>query len=113
MKPFLIVKNISREGPGLFETVLNSHRVRHRVVDLDKGETFSSPAEYSALVVLGGPESANDTTEKIKNDLSRIQEALTLQIPAWRKNSGGLIVVEIQQAAEPFFTQDRPGSPLL
>jgi GMP synthase-like glutamine amidotransferase len=81
MKPLLIVKNVSREGPGLFETVLNSHRVRYRVVDLDKGETFPSPAEYSALVVLGGPDSANDTTEKIKNELSRIQEALTLQIP--------------------------------
>ena len=45
-----------------------------------KGRAFPSPKGYSVLVILGGPDSANDTTDKMKNELQRIKEALTLNV---------------------------------
>ena len=80
-KKVLIVKNISREGPGIIEALLKEQDIPYTIIDLDKGQAFPSPQDYSALVVLGGPDSANDTTEKMKLELQRIREALSLKIP--------------------------------
>ncbi|MEK6563535.1 MAG: type 1 glutamine amidotransferase [Candidatus Omnitrophota bacterium] len=80
-KIVLIVKNITREGPGIIENLLKERNINYTVIDLDKGETFPHPQDYSALVVMGGPDSANDHTPKMKSELQRIQEALSLNIP--------------------------------
>jgi len=81
MKKVLLVKNITREGPGLLENLLKEHHIESDVVDLDKGDQFPSPLEYDALFVFGGPDSANDETTKIKKERKIIQEALTANIP--------------------------------
>jgi len=80
-KRILIVKNISREGPGIIESLLQEQDINYTVIDLDKGEAFPPPQDYSALVVMGGPDSANDTSEKMRLELQRIKEALSLKIP--------------------------------
>ncbi|MHB8481358.1 MAG: type 1 glutamine amidotransferase [Nitrospiria bacterium] len=77
----MIVKNCSREEPGLLETLLKNHSLPYKIVDLERGGHFPSPIDYSALIVLGGPDSANDPGAKIKNALDRIQEALAFKIP--------------------------------
>lgn len=77
----LIVKNITREGPGILEELLNEHQIEYDLIDLDKGEQFPNPKNYRALVVLGGPDSANDSTEKIQTELAQIQEAIKAGIP--------------------------------
>jgi GMP synthase (glutamine-hydrolysing) len=77
----LIVKNITREGPGLLEEIARSRQVSYDIVDLDAGQEFPSPQEYKALVVLGGPDSANDDTSKMTIELTRIKEALDLRLP--------------------------------
>ena len=73
---FLIVKNITREGPGLLEELLDSYNFGYDIVDLDKGESFPDPSDYSAVIVMGGPDSANDTTPKMREELKRIKEAI-------------------------------------
>lgn len=80
-KRIFIVKNITREGPGIIENLLQERNINYTVVDLDKGEAFPHPQNYSALVVMGGPDSANDTTKKMRLELQRIKEALSLKIP--------------------------------
>ena len=80
-KRILIVKNISREGPGIIESLLQEQDINYTVIDLDQGEAFPPPQDYSALVVMGGPDSANDTSEKMRLELQRIKEALSLKIP--------------------------------
>lgn len=80
-KKILIVKNITREGPGIIEGLLKEQNINYTVIDLDKGEAFPHPQDYSALVVMGGPDSANDTSEKMRLELQRIKEALCLKIP--------------------------------
>lgn len=80
-KEILIVKNITREDSGLFEELLKEHGIKYRVVDLDNGESFPPVQNYGAVVVLGGPDSANDENVKMQNELSRIQEIITAKIP--------------------------------
>lgn len=81
MSELLIVQNISREGPGLLEQVLRDENVAFDLVDLDKGQEMPPLDGYKALVVLGGPDSANDDTVKMTAELSRIKEGLDTGLP--------------------------------
>src|SRR3989344_5511978 len=81
MNEVLIVKNISREGPGLIELLLKARKIHHRIIDLERGEKFSNPESYRAVVVLGGPDSANDSTEKMKLELTQIEEIIRTGTP--------------------------------
>ena len=76
----LIVKNMAREGPGLLEEILNHHNTGYDIVDLDE-ESFPDAREYSAVFVMGGPDSANDITPKMQEELQRIKEITNAGIP--------------------------------
>ena len=80
-KEILIVKNISREGGGLLEEELKVRNIRYLIVDLNQGEKFPPVENYGAVVVLGGPDSANDENKKMKNQLTRINQTLVAKIP--------------------------------
>ena len=77
----LLVKNIARESGGLVEDILNKKNIRFDVTDLNKGDIFPNPTDYSAIFVFGGPDSANDQTQKMQNELKRIKEAIKAKIP--------------------------------
>jgi GMP synthase (glutamine-hydrolysing) len=80
MKDILIIKNISREGPGILEDLLQTHNLTYDIVDLDAGDHL--PAfNHKAMVVLGGPDSANDQTPKITAELSYVRERLQEHVP--------------------------------
>ena len=81
MSELLIVQNISRERPGLLEQVLRDENVTFDVVDLDQGQELPTLDGYKALVVLGGPDSANDETAKMTGELTRIKEGLDTGLP--------------------------------
>lgn len=76
MNKLLIVKNIRREGPGLLANVLQDEEISFDVVDLDAGEAFPSTKDYDAVVVLGGPDSANDKTERMTEELAEVRRVL-------------------------------------
>lgn len=80
-KSFLIVRNISHEGPGLLESVLMEHGIEPHCIDLSKGDAFPDPENLSALVVLGGPSSANDETRVMREQLRQIGKAINREIP--------------------------------
>ncbi|NTV93715.1 MAG: C26 family cysteine hydrolase domain-containing family, partial [Chlorobiaceae bacterium] len=77
----LIINNITHEVPGLLETLLCEHGIAWHSEDLSADGTFPDPREYSALVVLGGPQSANDETPSMQLQLRRIEAALHEEIP--------------------------------
>jgi GMP synthase-like glutamine amidotransferase len=81
MKKILIVRNESSEGGGLLYEVLREMNISADEIDLAAGMPFPSPLDYGALIVLGGPDSANDSTEKMTAEIARIQEALKAEIP--------------------------------
>src|SRR3989338_626785 len=76
-KKVLVIKNISREGLGLFEEVLRKENIKF---DLGE-EEFPQPNGYSAVFVFGGPDSANDKTSKMHDELKRIKETIKAGIP--------------------------------
>ncbi|HEY8999616.1 MAG TPA: type 1 glutamine amidotransferase [Candidatus Saccharimonadales bacterium] len=76
MKKLLIVKNITREGPGLLANVLEAEHISYDVVDLGASAAFPSTADYDAVVVLGGPDSANDQTKKMVKELAEVRHVL-------------------------------------
>jgi len=80
-KKILIIKNITHENPGLLKSILNENNLQYDLIELDKGETFPNPLDYSALIVLGGPDSANDNTLKMTNELQKIKNAIDSKIP--------------------------------
>ncbi len=77
----LIVQNITHEGPGLIARMLEEVAVPYDIVDLSKGEVFPDPTSYKALIVMGGPDSANDMTDKIQAELQQVKRALDANIP--------------------------------
>lgn len=81
MRKVLIVKNKTHEGPGLFERLLRDDKIPYQIIDLDNGDPLPSLESCSAAVVLGGPDSANDATEKMREQLEWIREILSRKIP--------------------------------
>jgi GMP synthase (glutamine-hydrolysing) len=77
----LIIKNITHEGPGLLEPLLHTYGISADVVDLSQGGTFPDPRNYRAVVVLGGPQSANDATPAMQHQLKQIKPIVAEGIP--------------------------------
>lgn len=73
MSKILIVKNVTREGPGLFEEVLIRERMHLTIIHLDDGDAWPPLNHYSGMIIFGGPDSANDKTQKIQKELTQIQ----------------------------------------
>ncbi|AAM71754.1 MAG TPA: type 1 glutamine amidotransferase [Chlorobaculum sp.] len=77
----LVVQNISHEGPGLLANLLEEHAINVELCDLSKSEPIPDPSGYAAMVVLGGPQSANDATPQITGELKAIDKALDAGVP--------------------------------
>jgi len=80
-KPILIIRNVPRENPGLIEILLGEHKHKYQIIDFDNSTVIKSIENYCALIVLGGPDSANDSTTKMQNELTLIRKVIHLQIP--------------------------------
>lgn len=81
IKPILILRNIPRENPGIIEILLKEHNLEYHIIDFTNSTVIDSIDNYSALIVLGGPDSANDLTTKMQNELKLIQKTIQLKIP--------------------------------
>lgn len=77
----LIVQNISHEGPGILEELLNEYEIAFEQYDLSKGESLPDPSTCAGMVVLGGPQSANDANAQITGELKAIRAALNAGVP--------------------------------
>jgi GMP synthase-like glutamine amidotransferase len=80
-RPILILRNVPRENPGIIEILLKEHNLEYQIIDFDSSIVIDPIENYSALIVLGGPDSANDLTSKMRNELTLIRNAIQLQIP--------------------------------
>ncbi len=89
----LVVKNISREGPGAIASVLRKHRIRFDVVDLARGSPLPDPIGYDAVYVMGGPSSANDGTALIGAEREFVKKTADLGIPYLGTCLGAQILV--------------------
>ncbi|HOW59773.1 MAG TPA: type 1 glutamine amidotransferase [Candidatus Omnitrophota bacterium] len=75
------IKNIAHERAGLLALLLDDWRISYEAVDLDQTSSFPRVGKKDAVVVLGGPDSANDETPKIIKEIQAIQNYLKENIP--------------------------------
>ena len=76
-----ILQNITREGPGLLLNVLEAQSVPYTLHDLSQGDPIPDVDSFLAVIILGGPDSANDNTPKIRQELQLVRQVLNRQIP--------------------------------
>lgn len=109
-----IIRNISREGPGLLATLCEDKGYKLAEFDLSKNESPDSIANFDAVIMLGGPDSVNDNSDKIKRALELTREATENNIPylgiclgmqLLAKVAGGK-VVKLSKPEIGFFNQD-------
>jgi len=81
MKKLLIIQNITREAPGLLADVLNKHKIAYDCIDLSRDYQEPVLDNYSGLIILGGPDSANDQTPKTIYERKLVKKALDAQMP--------------------------------
>jgi GMP synthase (glutamine-hydrolysing) len=75
------VKNRTHEGAGLFSFFTKRHEIPSLIVDLHQGGKFPEVAKGDAVVILGGPDSANDAEPKILRELEALRKYLRDGIP--------------------------------
>ena len=75
------VKNMTHEAAGLFSCFAQQHKIPFSVADLHQGEKFPKAAKGDAVVILGGPDSANGTKPKIMRELEVLRKCLRDGIP--------------------------------
>jgi GMP synthase (glutamine-hydrolysing) len=80
-KEILVIRNTPRENPGMIEILLNEHNLKYVIIDYDNTSIIKSLEQYSAIIVLGGPESANDRSPKMISELALIRKAIEARIP--------------------------------
>jgi len=80
-KEILIIKNVSHEGPGIIEKILKDNGIKYSISDLSLSNSVKLLENHGALIVLGGPDSANDKNRKMESELALIKEVLKAEIP--------------------------------
>jgi GMP synthase-like glutamine amidotransferase len=77
----LFIQNTGIEGPGLFAEVLAARSVPYGIVNLEAGHALPAVKDLKAVVVLGGPASANHDTPAVTGQLAFIKELLDANVP--------------------------------
>ena len=77
------IKNMTHEAAGLLSLFAAREKIPYEIVDLYKGDAFPAVIAGEAVVILGGPDSANDKTPKILSELAAIQKCLRAGIPCF------------------------------
>lgn len=75
------IKNMTHEAAGLFSVFAEREGIPYEIVDLHRGERFPEVLSGQAVVILGGPDSANDVTPKILSELEALRSCLRGGIP--------------------------------
>lgn len=75
------VKNCGRESPGLLETIATERNTPFRIIDLEAGDALPESSSCSAVVLLGGPASANDQSARIIAELEFVADLFKQNIP--------------------------------
>ncbi len=81
MVKVLVLKNIEHESLGLMSDLLEEHHIEYTTIDLSKRVSFPSIRHYQLIIIMGGPDSANDNSLKIQNELKFVKSAMEQKVP--------------------------------
>lgn len=77
----LIIKNCAREGPGTLGQILCNNGIESKIIELEHAEEIPDPTKYKAFIVMGGPDSANNTTKTMQQEIAGIKQAVKADVP--------------------------------
>lgn len=80
-KSVLIIQNIERERPGHIESLLAKHMLSSEIISAGNMAKNTNPSNYRAVIVLGGPDSANDVNQKMLRELDFVRRTVEEGIP--------------------------------
>lgn len=93
MKPVIIFRHASTEGPGYFAEFLDARNIPWKLTAIDAGDAVPpSVEEFSGLVFMGGPMSVNDDLPWIAPVLELIREAAARDVPVLGHCLGGQLM---------------------
>jgi len=93
MKPVLIIRFVAHEGPGYLATFLDEHAIEYELLAIDQGDELPVAInQYSGLVLMGGPMSANDDLPWIPLVLNLIREVHAADMPLLGHCLGGQLI---------------------
>jgi GMP synthase (glutamine-hydrolysing) len=81
----LVLQHIACEPPGVYEDVLHERGASLHRIEVDAGDALPDWREFSAIVAMGGPMSANDDAELpwLRAEKKLIAEAVRASMPFW------------------------------
>jgi GMP synthase (glutamine-hydrolysing) len=81
----LVLQHIACEPPGVYEDVLHERGASLHRIEVDAGDALPDWREFSAIVAMGGPMSANDDAELpwLRAEKELIAEAVRASMPFW------------------------------
>jgi GMP synthase-like glutamine amidotransferase len=95
MKPVAIFRNVAHEGPGFLATFLNENGIASVLFDTsDMARLPTNIADYSGLVLMGGPMSVNDELPWIDAVLTIITQAMAIDLPVLGHCLGGQLMAK-------------------
>lgn len=93
MKPVIIFRHASTEGPGYLATFLDTQGIPWQLVKIDEQEPLPASVDvYSGVVLMGGPMSVNDDLPWIPPLLELIRNAVAADIPVLGHCLGGQLI---------------------
>lgn len=93
MKPVLISRHVSNEGPGYLADYLDRHGINWKLVCVDQGQNLpTDPSDYSGLVFMGGAMSVNDSLPWIADAVNLIRLAYDSNMPVLGHCLGGQLM---------------------
>ena len=79
MDDILVIQNANIEGLGIFEHLLKSDGYSIKTIHAKREKIPTK--KYSALIILGAPESVNDNLEYLSNEIHLIQNYVECNLP--------------------------------
>ena len=93
MKPVVIFRHVTIEGPGYLADFLDTRNIPWQLVRIDEGEPLPlSITEYGGLVLMGGTMSVNDDLPWMGQLQTLIRNAVAADIPVLGHCLGGQLV---------------------
>jgi len=95
MKPIVIFRHASTEGPGYLGQFLDEKDIPWKLIRIDEGEALpDSVLDFSGVVLMGGPMSVNDNLPWIPPLLGMIRAAVKVDIPVLGHCLGGQLMTK-------------------
>ncbi|ATX81524.1 GMP synthase - Glutamine amidotransferase [Mariprofundus ferrinatatus] len=78
---FLVIRHLDIEPSALIgETIMAAGHLLS-AINLNRGETLPDASHFDGVVIMGGPQSANDEIDYIKAELAWVKDALAAEMP--------------------------------